>query len=92
MALGQLEALAGGELQRSFEYGNRVTYTLRAYSLPAELLCGQLAAAAELAVAAPEKFPELFVVLIASSAPQVLSALAMSHPILLSLSSTLKYV
>jgi hypothetical protein len=61
VARKDLEMLAGGEhikkFQRSF---------LPAYALPTEQLCGQLISAAEITVAAPNKFPELFAVLTAA--------------------------
>src|ERR1700682_587126 len=57
----QLEDLAGAEKGR-YAWEKK----LPAYTLPAEQLCGQLASATEVAVAAPEKFPELFGVLTAA--------------------------
>jgi hypothetical protein len=68
-AYEQLENLAGAELDtEKTKYSRFKPDALAAYSLPAEQLCGQLAAAAELVVAAPEKFPELFGVLTTGSA------------------------
>jgi hypothetical protein len=61
----QLEILAGGEKVPEKAY-YLDPYIFPAYSLPVEQLCGQLAAAAEIAVANPEKFPELFCVLTAA--------------------------
>ena len=54
-AIDQLELLSGGDALDS-----DARDSLPAYSLSAEELCGQLASAAEVTVAAPDRFPELF--------------------------------
>jgi hypothetical protein len=47
--------------------GKQSDFSLPAYSLPAEQLCGQIASAAEVTVAAPDRFPQLFRVLTAAN-------------------------
>src|SRR6266404_4510109 len=56
-AIRQLETLASADRVESVR---TFSYTLAAYSLPAEELLGQLASVAEVVVSAPDQFPELF--------------------------------
>lgn len=70
-ALAELEKLIGGTTEPAELTGadDRVQKRLPAYSLPAEQLCGQLASAAEVTIATPSRYSQLFAVLIASGDP-----------------------
>jgi hypothetical protein len=61
-ARAQLERLAAAD-----NPDDESLSTLAAYSLPVERLLGQLASVAEVVVAAPDKYPELFAVLAAGA-------------------------
>lgn len=60
-AVQELEILAGAENDERFR---EPRHRLPAYSLPAEQLCGQIASAAEVAVAMPNRYRDLFSALV----------------------------
>jgi hypothetical protein len=71
--LSHLEKLIGGTMDSGgMGYPRRrygvwpFKYSMPAYSLPAEQLCGQLASAAEVVIAMPDRYPDLFSVFVAS--------------------------